>query len=95
MKKKDEKKIINLPKKNSTKKSEKKFKRISLEIQKTDIYFMQLDIPLNDNSNEMSQAIKLAWNIVNNDKENNEKFRIGDGFKNRIVKTELVEYIPE
>ena len=100
--------VIDLPNKNNNKNesnndSDIKLRRIYLELHKTDMYVMTIDVPVQeDNRKENKMAIEMAWNVINGsfkdkDEEGNlididtEKFRTGDGFVNKILKRELLE----
>lgn len=71
----------------------KKFRRVTLELHKTDIYFLKIDVPVTgNNSEENGNAIKLAWNLLNTGTQKElERFRAGDGFEQKILRREYVE----
>lgn len=80
-----------------------KLRRIYLELHKTDMYVMTIDVPVQeDHRKENKMAIEMAWGIINGllkdkDEKGNlvdidtERFRTGDGFVNKILKRELLE----
>jgi len=76
-----------------SKSNEYKVKRVSLELHKTDIYFLKIDVPEEkDPKIENKKAIEMAWNIINGLIKNidPEKFRIGDAFMNKILRKEII-----
>ena len=96
MKKEDKKNVVNFPTKNNKKiddKNEvKNVKRVHLELHRTDVYYIQIDVPVDEDlSKENNRAVQLAWDIVHKKLVDIEKFRIGDGFMTKILKKELVE----
>ena len=84
--------IVEKSKKEKVKKENQKLKRVYLEISKTDIYFFGVDVPNKESiSEENTEAIKLAWNVVNKKLIDLESVRIGDGFQTKILKKELIK----
>lgn len=89
-------KIINSTKEDSNKESSviKTMARIYIELQKTDIYYIPVDVlanPDEDFHKENASAIKIAWSIINGKLIDPETLRIGDSFSTKILKREYIE----
>lgn len=69
------------------------YRRITLELHKTDVFFIKTDVPLGKtSSDENTHAIKLAWTMIKNSPAADlEKFRAGDGFVQKILKRDEVD----
>lgn len=89
MKNKDKKSNKNLNKKddNNNDNKDTKLRRVSIEFSVTKFYFIQLEAPTDE------KAIDIGWSILNGRVKEfkPEQFLIGNGFSNKILKTEEVD----
>lgn len=97
MPKKDSK-IININrnkiKDNKEETKPRKLKRIHLQLKNTKIYYVQVDVPDEDDyMKENLVAIRTAWDIINgkHEKLKPEEFICGDGFEQIVLKRENVK----
>lgn len=91
MKKNKDGKVISLNKnttkrikKEEIKEEEKSLKRVSIRFTKTNVYFVQID------AKSDFEAVEIGWTILNSKSKeyNSERFLIGHGFSNEILKSE-------
>jgi hypothetical protein len=92
-------KILNINKNNNDKERVnteiKDFFKVTLELHKTDIYLLEVEVPLDpkdkDNKEINKRAIMIAWNVINNKLIDLEKCRVGDAFKNKLLGRKLIK----
>lgn len=66
------------------------FIRVSIELEKSEIYLLAIDVPLNEDNKDDDkkinlQAINIAWNVINEKKIDINKAFIGSSFSNKIL----------
>jgi len=86
-------KIIKLNKNKENNKKQEQYTevmKVSIELEKTDIYLLSVEVPLTkDNKNNYEkiniQAITTAWDVINKKLINLDKALIGSAFSQKIL----------